>query len=309
MNCDGFDVERLHFQTLNRTFVPCSTGLPWMARLEGEPVRFRFRESNRLVLILVLILFPVFVLVSENGMRLFLSVIVCLAICHFGFLVAGVPQNASAQDSQKSGSDDKHSSHTVSLLKGDSLEQFQGYKNEKVGAGWKLKGGVLTFDGSGGGDIVTRESFDNFELTFDWKVNRGANSGVMYRVSMGDGAPYLSGPEFQILDDANHNDGRNEKTSAGSLYALYKPSGQQLKPVGQWNTAKIVLNGNHVEHWLNGKKVVDAEIGGDDWNERVAASKFRNWEKFGKNKSGRICFQDHGDEVAFRNIHVKRLGK
>ncbi|MDG2184927.1 MAG: DUF1080 domain-containing protein [Mariniblastus sp.] len=222
-------------------------------------------------------------------------------------------QTGWAQETKRQDSGADKSGDTVSLLAGDSLKQFQGYKNDKVGAGWKLEKGVLTFDGSGGGDIVTRESFDNFELTFDWKVTKGANSGVMYRVSMGDGAPYFSGPEFQILDDANHNDGKNEKTSAGSLYALYEPvsgstqENKNLKPVGQWNSAKIVLDGNHLEHWLNGNKVVDVEIDSDDWNQKVAASKFSKWKKFGRNKSGRICFQDHGDEVAFRNIKVTSL--
>ena len=120
--------------------------------------------------------------------------------------------------------------------------------------------------------------------------------------------PYLSGPEFQILDDANHNDGRNETDFSGfACMPSIKPVGKQLKPVGQWNTAKIVLDGNHLEHWLNGKKVVDVEIDSDDWNQKVAASKFSKWEKFGKNKTGRICFQDHGNEVAFRNIKVTRL--
>ena len=240
-------------------------------------------------------------------MRFFFPVIGGFFFFQLVFVVALSPQIGWAQETKRQDSDAEKSGDTVSLLDGDSLKQFQGYKNKKIGAGWKCEKGVLIFDGSGGGDIVTKESFDNFELTFDWKVTKGANSGVMYRVSMGDGAAYFSGPEFQILDDANHNDGRNEKTSAGSLYALYKPADKQLKPVGQWNTAKIVLDGNHLEHWLNGKKVVDVEIESDDWNQKVAASKFSKWEKFGKNKTGRICFQDHGNEVAFRNIKVTRL--
>ncbi|MCH2181654.1 MAG: DUF1080 domain-containing protein [Mariniblastus sp.] len=238
-------------------------------------------------------------------MRLFFPVSSCRWLLLAGFVVGLSAQIGWAQATQDPATG--QAGETVSLLQGDSLDHFSGYKNEKVGAGWKCENGVLTFDGSGGGDIVTKESFGDFELTFDWQVAEGANSGVMYRVSMGDGAPYLSGPEYQILDDAKHRDGRNELTSAGSLYGLYKPSGKQLKPVGQWNTAKIVLRGDHVEHWLNGKKVVDVELSSDDWNQRVADSKFANWKKFGKNRTGRICFQDHGDEVAFRNIQVTRL--
>ncbi|MCH2178204.1 MAG: DUF1080 domain-containing protein [Mariniblastus sp.] len=231
-----------------------------------------------------------------------------LLFLQVGLVIAMITPLGWSQDANRSDSAKANSGKTVVLFDGGSLDHFEGYKSKKIGAGWKSENGELVFDGSGGGDIVTKESFDNFELTFEWKVTKGANSGVMYRVSMGDGAPYLSGPEFQILDDANHNDGRNEATSAGSLYALYKPDGKQLKPVGQWNQSKIILDGNHVEHWLNGNKVVDAELHSDDWNERVAGSKFKNWEKFGQNKGGRICFQDHGDEVAFRDIKIKKLG-
>ncbi len=194
------------------------------------------------------------------------------------------------------------------LFDGTNLEHWRGYKSEEVGAGWKIVDGNLMFDGeSGGGDIVTKKEYANFELMFDWKVTEGANSGVMYRVSMGDGAPYFSGPEYQVLDDDVHRDGQNPKTSAAALYGLYVAEGKELNAVGEWNEAKIVLNGNRVEHWLNGTKVVDAELQSDDWNERVGNSKFKSWEKFGKNQSGHIAFQDHGDQVWFRNIRVRNL--
>ncbi len=194
------------------------------------------------------------------------------------------------------------------LFDGTDLDHWRGYANEEVGAGWKVVDETLMFDGeSGGGDIVTREAYGDFELMFDWKVSEGANSGVMYRVSLGDPAPYFSGPEFQILDDSAHGDGTNEMTSAGALYAMYAPQEKELQEVGEWNTAKIVLNGNHVEHWLNGVKVVDAELHSDVWNEKLAASKFKDWEKFGKNEAGHIAFQDHGDQVWYRNIRIKSL--
>jgi len=130
---------------------------------------------------------------------------------------------------------------------------------------------------------------------------------VMYRVSLGDRKPYLTGPEYQVLDDDKHKDGKIESHRSGSLYALYAPQNKKLMPVGQWNTSKIVLNGNDVEHWLNGQKVVAAEIGSADWNEKVADSKFKSWEKFAKNKKGHICFQDHGNPVWYRNIKIKPL--
>lgn len=194
------------------------------------------------------------------------------------------------------------------LFDGTSMDNFRGYKTEEIGKGWKIVGDVLEFDGTKkSGDIITKKEYENFDLTFDWKVTEGANSGIMYRVSLGDQAPYLSGPEFQILDDGGHKDGKKEVTSVGSLYALYKPKEKQINAVGEWNTARIVIKGDLVQHYLNGRKVVQATFGSNDWNERVAASKFKTWEKFGKNKSGHIAFQDHGNRVFFRNIKIVSL--
>jgi len=199
---------------------------------------------------------------------------------------------------------------TIVLFDGKSLDQFRGYHQEEIGAGWKVEDGVMHFDGTKGtGDIVTKQEFENFVLEFEWKVSEGGNSGVMYRVSLGDNAPYFSGPEYQVLDDSKHADGKNPSTSAGALYALYVPENKKLNAVGQWNTSKIVLRGNKVEHWLNGSKVVDAEIASEDWKAKVEASKFKKWEKFGKNKKGHLCFQDHGDKVWYRSIKVGVLSE
>lgn len=197
----------------------------------------------------------------------------------------------------------------VEVLFGTSgnLDKFRGYKEEAIGKGWKIDGDAIHFDGTGGGDLVTRDEFRNFELNFEWKVDKGANSGVMYRVSLGDPAPYFSGPEYQILDDDVHGDGKNPLTSAAAIYAMYKPENKVLKPVGQWNTGRIVLNGNHLEHWLNGVKVCETDLDGEEWKSLYGKSKFSKWEKFGRNASGHIAFQDHGDKVWYRNITVKRL--
>ena len=191
------------------------------------------------------------------------------------------------------------------LFDGSSLEHWRGYQSEEIGKGWKIDGDALQFDGSGGGDIVTKEAFESFELRFEWKVAKAANSGVMYRVTLGDAAPYFSGPEFQILDDAAHADGAGQNTSASALYGLYAPEHKTLRPVGEWNTARIVIHGNHVEHWLNGAQVVTAEFGSEDWNQRVQNSKFKSWEQFGIHAKGHICLQDHGDEVWYRHIRIK----
>lgn len=214
---------------------------------------------------------------------------------------------ACSQDQQTSSHQSTESESKV-LFDGSSLKNFRGYKTEELGSGWSIDNGTLRFSGKGGGqDIITKEKYASFELTFDWKVSPGANSGVMYRVTTGDDAPYFSGPEYQILDDGKHPDGGNDKTSAASLYGLYSAKDKQLKPVGEWNSAKVVVDGDKVEHWLNGKKVVSTEIGSDDWNSKVADSKFKDWKKFGVAKTGHICFQDHGDEFWLRDIRIRTI--
>ncbi len=196
------------------------------------------------------------------------------------------------------------------LFDGKTTSGWRGYRGKSVPDKWKVIDGALVVspkNGKSGGDIVTDDEFDSFELSFEWKVTEGANSGVMYRVSEGEDAPYFTGPEYQVLDNKKHPDGRSKLTSAASCYALYAPSEDTTKPVGQWNQARIVVNGNKVEHWLNGKKVVAYELGSDDWNRRVAGSKFKEWKKFGTMKQGKIDLQDHGDEVHYRNIKVRSL--
>lgn len=197
------------------------------------------------------------------------------------------------------------------LFDGKTTAGWHRYKGKDVGDKWKVRDGALVFtpkEGKVGGDIVTNDEYESFELVFEWKVAPGANSGVMYRVSEAEDAPFMTGPEYQVLDNKRHPDGRNPKTSAASCYALYAPSEDATKPVGEWNEARIVVNGNQVEHWLNGKKVVSYKLGSDEWKQKVAGSKFNEWKKFGTMAKGRIDLQDHGDEVAYRNIKVRVLG-
>lgn len=195
------------------------------------------------------------------------------------------------------------------LFDGSNLSGWRGYRQEAFPQkGWDIQEGALhCFPGGEGGDLVTLEQFSDFELAFEWKVAPGANSGLMYRVAETDEYTFMTGPEYQVLDDAAHEDGENPLTSTASLYALYSPEGKALKPVGEFNEARIVLRGDHVEHWLNGQKVVEADLGSEDWNKRIAESKFKDWERFAKAPSGHIALQDHGDEVWYRNIRIRPL--
>src|SRR5262245_35798546 len=196
------------------------------------------------------------------------------------------------------------------LFDGKSTAKWRGYKRDAFpDKGWKAENGALkTIVGGDVVDIVTKEKYDNFELELEWKISPAGNSGVMYRVSEAFDEPWNTGPEMQVLDDAKHADGQNPKTSAGALYALVAPVNKTLKPVGEWNTTRIVVNGNHVEHWLNGKKVVEYELDSKALQDLIAGSKFSDKPRFAKEPSGYIVLQHHTDEVWYRNIRVRRLG-
>jgi 3-keto-disaccharide hydrolase len=192
------------------------------------------------------------------------------------------------------------------LLDGKSTAGWRGYKKAGMPSGWQVVDGALTRVGQGG-DIITNDQFGNFELALEWNVAPGGNSGIFYRVTEEGQAGYETGPEMQVLDDARHVDGTSRLTAAGSLYGIYAAPPGVVKPAGEWNTVRIVVNGNHVEHWLNGVKVVDYELGSPDWEKLVAGSKFKAWPGYGRAKRGHIALQDHGDWVAYRNIKIKVL--
>jgi hypothetical protein len=203
---------------------------------------------------------------------------------------------------------------TVSVKNFDSLlgqnpaEHWRGFRKADLPAGWQLVDGALTRVGAGG-DIITREQYDDFELTLEWKISPGGNSGIFYRVVEDSSlnAVYLTGSELQVLDNKGHADGKIPNTSAGSNFALYAPTRDVTRPVGEWNQVRLVVEGPHVEHWLNGEKVVEYEMWSDDWATRMQASKFKNLPLYGDARRGHIALQDHGDWVAFRNIRIRRI--
>ena len=191
------------------------------------------------------------------------------------------------------------------LFDGKSTDQWLGYgKDSFPSEGWQVRDGCLVRVGPAG-DIMTKEEFKNFELAVDWRICPGGNSGIFYRVDGSLPYAWASGPEMQVLDNREHYDGTNTKTSAGSNYALHAPVRDVTNPVGFFNQARILVQGNHVEHWLNGVKVVEYELGSPEWKELVAASKFKSMPHYGLSPRGHIVLQDHGDRVWYRNIKIR----
>ncbi len=193
------------------------------------------------------------------------------------------------------------------LFDGASSDGWRSFRGKEFPSkGWAVENGTLRhLAGGGGGDIATADEYGDFDFRFEWKVAEGANSGVMYRSSESENAPWMTAPEYQILDDAKHADGKDPKTSAAGCYALYEGVGKVLRPVGEFNEGRIVAIGTRVEHWLNGVRVVAFDTASEEWKAKVKASKFKDMPRFGTTTRGRIVLQDHGDDVWYRNIRIR----
>jgi hypothetical protein len=194
-----------------------------------------------------------------------------------------------------------------SLFDGTSTSAWRGYRSPTFPAGWTIVDGVLTKSGSVG-DLVSKEQFGNFELALDWNLSPAGNAGIFYRGTEDYDHIYWSAPEYQLLDDANHPDGKSRLTSAGAAYGLYPSPAGVVKPAGQWNSTLIVVNGNRVQHWLNGQKLLEYELGSPDWEAKVKASKFVEYPKYGRASRGYIGIQgDHEGVLSIRNVRVREL--
>ena len=194
----------------------------------------------------------------------------------------------------------KTESKSLILFSKDDFSQWTKVNGDPVDVGWAIKKGVVHRNARGG-DIITKEKFKDFELTFEWKISEAGNSGIKYRTRGS------LGLEYQVLDDRKHRDNKNPTHRAASLYELVAaPDSKPLKKVGNWNKGRIVAKGNQIEHWLNGEKVVKVTWGTDDWKQRFQKSKYHKNEGFGS-WGGPILLQDHNDPAWFRNLMIKRL--
>lgn len=197
------------------------------------------------------------------------------------------------------------------LLKGSSLEGWRTYQQKPSGS-WSIKDGVLYCKGNKDGnqvhaDLITEDQYENFELTLEWKIAAGANSGILYLVSENFPSTYHSGPEYQLIDDKGYPAKLEDWQKTGANYAMNNPIIDATKPAGEWNQTRIIVNNGHVEHWLNGKKVVEYELWDETWKNNKANGKWKDVASYGTVKSGHIALQDHGGEAWFREIKVRKL--
>jgi hypothetical protein len=191
------------------------------------------------------------------------------------------------------------------LLEDHAAPAWRGWSAPGLPAGWHVENGVLSKDGKVD-DLVTNDSFRNFELELEWKVGKAGNSGIFYRGTHEYDHIYWSAPEYQLLDDANTEDGHSRLTAAGSNYGLYGAPADVVLPFDHWNKSRLVVKGNHVEHWLNGRKVVEYDLGSAEWKARVAASKFAAYPKYGLAPAGLIGLQgDHPGTLAIRGMRIR----
>ena len=204
----------------------------------------------------------------------------------------------------------------IELFNGQNLDGWKGYGKDTPGDAWKVVDGVIHFDGhakkndgASGGDLVTKESFGDFHLKLEWKISENGNSGIMFYVQDNGeyNAPYHTGPEYQLLDNDGHPDGKITTHRTADLYDLIESSSEPVRPVGEWNETEIISKDGKLEFYLNGVNTVTTTMWDEQWDQMVAGSKFKDMPGFGKYQEGRIVLQDHNDDVWFRNIQIKKL--
>lgn len=202
----------------------------------------------------------------------------------------------------------------VSLFDGKTLNGWHGFNKTGAIPNWAIEDGAMVCLGAAadahGGDIVTDAEYENFELKWDWKITKGGNSGVMYHVieSKKYTAPYETGPEYQMIDDIGFPEKLEDWQKTGADYAMTTANEKKkLKPVGEWNSSRIVFNKGHVEHWLNGEKIVSFNAWDDTWKNKKETGKWKDYPDYGTAKKGHIALQDHGNKVYFKNIMIRVL--
>jgi hypothetical protein len=238
--------------------------------------------------------------ITTKNLMLFSATILSSA-----FLGASLP----GQEKNNILTDQERQAGWVLLFNGQDTNGWRGYNNKAFDS-WEVIDGQLfckSKDVKQRADLITVDQYDNFELSIDWKVDKGANSGIIYRVEETSGPSHETGPEYQLIDDEGYPQKLEAWQKSGSDYAMYPPLELASKPAGEYNHTTIIVKGAHVEHWLNGKKVVDYEFWTPAWKELKEKGKWKNAKAYGMAKKGYIALQDHGGGIWFKNIKLRKL--
>ncbi len=219
-----------------------------------------------------------------------------------------IPFLAQAQSDNTLTKKEKKEGWTL-LFDGKTLKGWKGFK-DRAAAGWQVENGQLMCkEGNiqGRSDLITTAMYENFELKIDWKIAPKHNSGIIYMVTEEAGATYETGPEYQLIDDLGYPDPLKDVQLSGANYDMNPPAEKVAKPAGEYNETRILVNKGHVEHWLNGVKVVEYELWTPEWEQTRANSKWKDVATYGQSASGYLALQDHGGGVWFKNIKLRKL--
>jgi hypothetical protein len=236
-----------------------------------------------------------------------------LAVSVMFLAVSAMPHQAGAQQKDNVLTQKEKNAGWILLFDGNSTGGWHSFNKTELGSAWETDNGTLHLtkhEGeSAGGDATTAGEYGDFDLKLDWKISQNGNSGVLFLVQEGaeHERSYHTGPEMQVLDNNGHPDAKIIKHRAGDLYDLITSKPETVKPAGQWNSIEIKLQKGKLEFWQNGVKVVSTTLWDAHWNALVAGSKFKNMPGFAKSKKGYISLQDHGNEVWYKNIKIRKL--
>ena len=272
-------------------------------------------DFKKATIILLVCPFSVLALINAKGIKQDIQTVSASAMPMADKVI--VHSDLSLLDEDTVSGHQKKSGGWEILFDGKNTDKWRSLKADSFPTyAWAVEYGALSVKNHAKGeDIITKEEYDDFDLRFDFKLTVGANSGIKYFVEKVkenvSGTVLWNGPEYQIIDDFNHPEVKDNKfpaASTASFYLVYAPENKKLFPPGEWNTGRILAKGKHVEHWLNGIKVVSCERGSPDFRNRISTTKFKNYDNYGELPSGHIMLTDHdGDQVYFRNIKIKRL--